>query len=57
MLANMQQLESQFDELDAQFDDQLNDLLHPDMSELDDILKRAGMQPKSSTTEDNKSDD
>ena len=43
MLANMQMLESEVDELDAEFDDQINALLKPDLAiaGLDELLSRS----------------
>ena len=48
MLANMQMLESEVDELDAEFDDQLSALLKPDLAiaGLDELLIKS--KPKAS---------
>ena len=40
MLANMQKLEAEFDELDAGFDDQLNLLLAPNIEGIDALINR-----------------
>ena len=40
MLANMQKLEAEFDELDADFDDQLGLLLAPSIEGLDSLINK-----------------
>ena len=51
MLANMQKLEAEFDELDADFDDQLGLLLTPSIEGLDSLINKK-QKPKQNQSKD-----